>query len=92
MRADYFVAPETALAAVGLPRYGALPLGGIRMSTLVRRLSVPASESQLSIALVFALVVMSFLLWGVVWQASVISQQRQVIRSLSGLKTTAGNS
>lgn len=62
------------------------------MSTLVRRLSVPASESQLSIALVFALVVMSFLLWGVVWQASVISQQRQVIRSLSGLKTTAGNS
>lgn len=61
------------------------------MRKWVRRLSVPASESQLSIALVFALVVMSFLLWGVIWQAGVISHQREVIRSLSGLSTTAGN-
>jgi hypothetical protein len=60
------------------------------MRTLIRRLSVPASESQLSIALAFAVVVMSFLLWGVIWQASVISHQRQVIRDMSGIKFSTG--
>ena len=52
------------------------------MTWIARRLTIPASESQLSIALALALVVMSVLLWGVVWQADIISHQRQVIKTL----------
>jgi len=47
---------------------------------LLQRLKVPATESQLAVALVFSAVVMSLLLWAVVWQGNVIAYQRDVIK------------
>ncbi len=50
--------------------------------SLLRRLTLPATESQLSMALCLAAVVMSLLLWGILWQSNVISYQRDLIRWL----------
>ncbi len=50
------------------------------MSTLFRRLSVPATESQLAVALSLSAVVMALMLWAILWQSDVISYQRDVIR------------
>jgi hypothetical protein len=50
--------------------------------SLLRRLTLPATESQLSMALCLAAVVMSLLLWGILWQSDVISYQRDLIRWL----------
>ena len=47
---------------------------------LFRRLAVPASESHLAAALVLCMVVMSLLLYGVIWQSGVIDYQRELIR------------
>ncbi len=55
------------------------------MRALVRRLSIPASESQLSVALALSVLVMSLLLWGIVWQSDIIQKQRDVIRWLWSL-------
>jgi hypothetical protein len=52
------------------------------MRALIRRLSIPASESQLSVALALSVVVMSLLLWGIIWQADIITKQRDAIRYL----------
>ncbi len=49
---------------------------------LVRRLSVPATESQVTLALVVSLILMSVLLWGVMWQSGIIGYQQQLIREL----------
>jgi hypothetical protein len=49
---------------------------------VVRRLNVPASEPQIGMALVLAAVVMSLMLWAIMWQSNIIVYQRGVIRSL----------
>ena len=49
---------------------------------LIRRLAVPPSESHLTVALVLSVLVMSMLLWAVIWQSGVISVQRDLIRAL----------
>ena len=49
---------------------------------LMRRLAVPASESQLTLALVLCMFIMSLLLCGVMWQSGVIDYQRDLIRLL----------
>ena len=46
---------------------------------LLRRLTVPASESQLAVVLSVSMVVMALLLYAVLWQSSVISYQRDLI-------------
>jgi hypothetical protein len=43
---------------------------------------VPASESQLTIALVLCMLIMALLLCGIMWQSGVISYQRDLIRVL----------
>lgn len=48
----------------------------------LRRLASPAGESQMALALGFAALVLSLMLWAVLWQASVISYQRELIRWL----------
>jgi hypothetical protein len=56
------------------------------LRAIIQRLKVPATESQLSIALALSVFVMSLLLWGILWQSSIINQQREAIRWLSSLK------
>ncbi len=48
--------------------------------SLLRRLALPASESQLAVALALAAVAMSLMLWAILWQSDIISYQREVIR------------
>lgn len=50
---------------------------------LLRRLAVPATESQMAVALSFAAVMMALMLWAILWQSDVIAHQREVIRALS---------
>jgi hypothetical protein len=47
---------------------------------LMRQLAVPASESQLAVALAISLVVMAALLCALIWESSVIMYQRDLIR------------
>jgi hypothetical protein len=47
---------------------------------ILRRLTVPASESQMAIALAMSVVMMSLLLYGIIWQSNVINYQRDLIR------------
>lgn len=49
---------------------------------LMRRLAVPPSESHLTVALVLSVVVMSLMLWGMMYQSGVILHQRDIIRVL----------
>jgi hypothetical protein len=49
---------------------------------LPRILTVPASESQLALALAVCVVLLAALVWGVMWQADIIGYQREVIRWL----------
>jgi hypothetical protein len=58
---------------------------GARHLRFLRRLKVPASESQLALTLVMSLVFMAVMLLGLIWQANVIALQREIIRSLSGI-------
>ena len=55
------------------------------MRALMKRLTIPATESQLSVALALSVLVMSLLLWGLLWQSNIISQQREAIRYLWSL-------
>jgi hypothetical protein len=55
---------------------------------LLRRLAVPASESQLSLALAASMVVIALLLWGVIYQSNVITYQRDLIRVIWSWKYT----
>jgi hypothetical protein len=48
----------------------------------LRRLKVPASESQLALTLAVSLVFMAALLLCLLWQANVIAFQQEIIRSL----------
>lgn len=45
-------------------------------------LAVSASESHLAIALSFSALIMSLMLWAILWQTSVIEHQRDIIRLL----------
>lgn len=56
------------------------------MGRLIQRLRVPASESQMGVVLGFCVVVMSLMLWVIIWQSQVISQQAELIRWLRSLK------
>jgi hypothetical protein len=47
-----------------------------------RRLAIPASESQLTVALVLCMLLMAVLLCGIVWQSGIINSQREMIRLL----------
>lgn len=47
---------------------------------LLRRLSVPASESQLALALGLCAVSMGLMLWMILWQSDIIAYQRNVIQ------------
>ena len=47
---------------------------------LFRRLAVPATESQMAVALAISVVAMSLMLWAILWQSDVIAYQRDIIR------------
>ena len=47
---------------------------------ILRRLTVPATESQMAIALSLSVVMMSLLLCGIIYQSNVINYQRDLIR------------
>ena len=47
---------------------------------LIRRLAVPASESQMAMALGICAVAMGLMLWAILWQSDIIAYQRDVIR------------
>jgi hypothetical protein len=49
---------------------------------LLRRLAVPATESQLGIALAVSMVLIAGLLCALLWQSNVIAGQRDQIRWL----------
>ncbi len=55
------------------------------MRWMLRRLAVPATESQMAVALGFCALAMSLMLWAIIWQSGIISNQRAVIRWLSHL-------
>jgi hypothetical protein len=55
------------------------------MRALIAKMKIPASESQLSLALGLSVLVMSGLLWAILWQSNIISQQREAIRYLWSL-------
>jgi hypothetical protein len=59
--------------------------GGNIVRTLINKLRIPATESQLSLALGLSVLVMSGLLWAILWQSNIIVQQRESIRYLLGL-------
>jgi len=61
----------------------ALRVPGGLMFQALRRLNQPASESHLGMALAVAAVAMALMLWAIIWQASVIAYQRELIRLLS---------
>jgi hypothetical protein len=48
----------------------------------LRNLSLPVSEKELALALGASVVVMSLLLYGLLWQSNIIVYQRDLIRSL----------
>ena len=50
------------------------------MLRAIRRLSVPASESHLGMALAVSAVTMGLMLWAIVWQSNIIIYQRDLIR------------
>ena len=45
-----------------------------------RWLTVPATESQMAVALGVCVLAMSMMLWMILWQSDVIAYQRDVIR------------
>jgi hypothetical protein len=55
------------------------------MRALISKLRIPASESQLSLALGLSVLVMSGLLWAILWQSNIIASQREAIRYLWSL-------
>jgi hypothetical protein len=59
--------------------------GGNTMRAIIAKLKIPASESQLSLALGLSVLVMSGLLWALLWQSNIIASQRESIRYLWSL-------
>jgi hypothetical protein len=56
------------------------------MATSVTKMQAPATESQKSIVLVVCILVMSIMCLGLMWQAQIISNQREDIKWLQDLK------
>lgn len=54
--------------------------GDARNMRLIRRFNIPATESQLALALGLCAVTMALMLWMIVWQSGVIAYQQEVIR------------
>ena len=54
---------------------------------LLRRLAVPANESQMAVALAISVVGMSLMLWAIIWQSDVIAYQRDIIHWLWSWKS-----
>ena len=52
------------------------------MTYLRRLFTIPASESQMAVALGLSLVMMALMLWGLLWQSEIIAYQRGVIKFL----------
>ena len=50
------------------------------MLRVLRRLSVPAAESHLAMALALAAATMALMLWAILWQSNIILYQRDIIR------------
>ena len=50
------------------------------MFRMFRRLDVPATESQLGLALIVAAVMMGLMLCAIVWESNIIAHQRDVIQ------------
>jgi hypothetical protein len=48
----------------------------------MHRLSAPASESHLALALCMAALAMSLMLWAIIWESSIITYQREIIHWL----------
>jgi hypothetical protein len=47
---------------------------------MIRRLNVETSDSQLQLALGLAALVMGLMLWAILWQANIITYQRDIIK------------
>src|SRR5579864_6084155 len=80
--------PSPAVAIVARPDqspFAPWAHGGFKMRALIAKLKIPATESQLSLALALSVVVMSGLLWAILWQSNIIVQQREAIRYLWSL-------
>jgi hypothetical protein len=60
------------------------------MTALLQKLKVPATESQMGIALAISVAMMSFLFWGILWQSEIIVKQRDIIRWMAGLHGHVG--
>lgn len=60
------------------------------MSWFIRRLHVPASESQMALVLAFCSIAMSLMFWAIVWQARIIADQREAIHWLMGAVKLGG--
>jgi hypothetical protein len=56
------------------------------MIRFIRKLSVPASDSHLGLALGVAAVAMALMLWAIVWQANVIAYQRDLIHWMTSAR------
>jgi hypothetical protein len=56
------------------------------MLSLVRALRVPANESFKNIVLVFCVLTMSLMSIALVWQATIIANQREALQWLEKLK------
>jgi hypothetical protein len=76
------------IVELALPR--ASNVGEGPMSTLLRKLNIPATESQMGIALAISIAMMSFLLWGLLWQAEIIVKQRDIIRYMGTMNGHMG--
>jgi hypothetical protein len=47
---------------------------------IIRRLNVAPSDSQLELALGLSALVMGLMLWAILWQANIITYQRDIIK------------
>ena len=70
------------------PKLPLLALGAKRVK-LLRRLNMPASESQLAITLAVSLVFMAAMLLCLVWQANIIAFQKEMILYLWSIKNAS---
>jgi hypothetical protein len=52
------------------------------MFRAIRRLNEPVSDSHLGMALAVSALAMGLMLWAIIWQASIIGYQRDLIRSM----------
>lgn len=55
-------------------------IGGGNLVRILRKLTVPASESQMAIALGLSILTMSLMLCAILWQSNIIVYQRDLIR------------